>query len=577
VSLSERIFSLETEYGIGFYPDAGGRTPEEGEHVDMLVKVLTDMYGQPGSNYLTNGSKFHYDVGHPEWSLPECRSAREAAAYSKAADRLLAEATPEAEGRLRAAGYNGHLVLFKNNVDSVGNTFGCHENYLMERDTALLRGHSFLRYLVRCLVPFLTTRQIMCGAGCLKFTASVQPTFHLSQRAEFIDLVASKGTVKERGIVNLGREDEPLSSANYRRLHLILGDSNLSGWANWMKLGTTGLVLRMIEDLYFNDFPLLADPVAALRQISNDPSCSETVLLRDGRQATAADIQWHYYEAACDYAEQFGFTEDEAEILEAWGDALEDLQDDPSRLRDRADWAMKKMLIDANLEQLGGSWEGWSAGPDSVASLRGIDVRFHDLSSEGYYSRLWREDNLVSAAEIEGAKDNPPPYTRANIRGRAIKGARREGMDVTAENWSTLEVDGLLLDLSDPLEFSHHGVEATCEAAELQKALRHPDAEVRLRGARYFGRVETESAMMTLSGVAADDTDERVRRAALMAVGGMRLERSMSVIGDCLQSSNPRTRWAAQEALARRGLPSTYEERGERPSMPQESLINLID
>jgi proteasome accessory factor A len=462
-------------------------------------------------------------------------------------------------------------------VDSVGNTFGCHENYLMERDTALLGGKSFLRYLVRCLVPFLTTRQIMCGAGRLKFTAGGVPTFHLSQRAEYIDAVASRGTLENRGIVNLGRETEPLTSANFRRLHLILGDSNLSGWSNWMKLGTTGLVLRMIEDLYLNDFPLLADPVAALRYISADPSCSEAVLLRDGRSATAVDIQWHYYEAACDYAEQFGFTEDEADILEAWGNALVDLQEDPSQLRDRADWAMKKMLIDANLEQLGGSWEGWAASPESVTALRGIDVRFHDLSGEGYYSRLWKEDNLVTADEIERAKDEPPPHTRANIRGRAIETARWEWTEVTAETWSELEVNGLSLDLGDPLEFSDRAVEATSSEEALREALQHPDAEVRLRGAKYLGRAETESALLTLADVAAGDADERVQRAAVVAIGGMRLEQSMSVIIDCLQSRHPHVRWAAQEALARRGIPPTYEDHGERPAASKEKLINFID
>lgn len=579
MSLRERIFSLETEYGAQFYADDKMPVPPNPERcVRVLVRVISDAHSAAAGDYLVNGSKFHYDVGHPEWSLPECRSAREAASYDKAADLLLREAVPEVLDRLKAERYEGHFLLFKNNVDSAGHTFGCHENYMMQRDTTLLGGTPFKRYMVRCLVPFLVTRQLMCGAGSLKFTERGSPVFSLSQRAEFTSAVASVETMHNRAIVNLGRENEPWSPKGYRRLHLILGDSNMSGWATWMKLGTTGLLLRMIEDLYPNEVPLLADPVQALRDISRDPSCTKTVPLRDGSRVRALDIQRYYYETACDYVERFGFSDEEDEILEAWEQALNDLEEDPARLSDRADWAIKRMLMAANLEKLGGSWEAWDADPESISSLKAVDLRFHDLSSQGYYARLYADDTLVSADEIECAQKEPPPYTRANIRGRAIAGARLNGSSASAENWSNLEVDGSMLYLRDPLQFAHRKVQETYKEADLNVALQHADAEVRVRAAGYLGWNRTERALRTLAAVSEGDTDERVRCAAVRAIGGMEMDSTFPVLIECLKSREAHIRWAAEETLLQSSSPPSsqnMEEPNEGPD-DDETLVNII-
>ena len=552
--LNERIFSLETEYGIQFYPEDS--PPPDTSEVFELIGTIKNTYGIPNSQFLVNGSKLHYDVGHPEWSLPECRTAYEATIYDKAADHLLRAAIPETEQRLAAGGYKGHLFVFKNNIDSSDNTFGCHENYLMQRDAKLLEDEAFLRYLARCLVPFLVTRQLLCGAGNVRF-ADRRAFYELSQRARFINAVVSQDTQYNRGIVNIGRERESLSRSEHRRVHLILGDCNLSGWATWIKLGTTGLLLRPIEDLYLNDIPLIADPVSALQTISSDMTHSESILLRDGTSVQALDIQWQYYEALCDYLEEFGMSDDEEAILEAWGTALQDLsqEDGPSRLRRRADWAIKKDFIDHELEQLGYTWDS-ELDDETIASLRSIDLNFHALREQGLYTQLRSVDTLISADEIEVAKSNPPPYTRANIRGRAVAGGRQGHYEVEIETWTDLSLNGNYLNLRDPLQFIHPSVTHTRLQQELETALASSDTGIMLRAVNYLGRLGGKRSLEMLVGVINNTENELVRRAAIKAVGSMQESDNFTVLVDCMKSSDVSTRWAAEEALKRLGSAS---------------------
>ncbi len=579
MALRERIFSLETEYGVQFYTDESYHdSPDATQTVLALVETIARDYGLPSSDYLLNGSKFHHDVGHPEWSLPECHSAREAASYDKAADHLLRAAIPEAERRLVRDGFEGHLFVFKNNVDSDGNTFGCHENYLMKKDAAVLGGEPFRRYMVRCLVPFLVTRQLFCGAGKLEFTDEQEPRFHLSQRAEFIEAIVSHDTTRNRAIINWGREKEPLASSGFRRLHLIIGDSNMSGWSTWFKLGTTGLLLRLIEDLCVMDAPLLADPVAALRQVAADPQCSQTILLRDGRKMTAHEIQWQYYEAICDYVEKFGSSSEEEELLDEWEQALLDVESDPEKLRNRVDWAIKKMIVDSNLKLVNGSWDGWQADPESINALRAVDIRFHDISEQGRFSRLWNDDTLVSEEEIQKAQLEPPPFTRANIRGKTIARGRVGDSAVWVENWPELGIDDQEIEISDPLQFAHPLVAETCDETELESALSHEDAEIRLRAATYLGWAQTEKALRALARAAATDTDERVRRTAVNSIGKLKTEGKMSVLIDCLRSDAAGVRWAAEEAMTETAsVQSGPDTKVNPPSAADgESLVNII-
>lgn len=247
MALQERIFGLETEYAINFYPTKADDTrPDAQTMVKALHSALAHLAGVQNSSCLVTGASFFHDVGHAEWAQAECRSAGEAAAYDKAADHLLAQALPFAQELLLQDGHRGHLLVAKNNVDFEGHTYGCHENYLMVRDGEFLTGEHFLRYLARVLIPFLVTRQVFAGSGRL-IADSQHLSYEISQRAAFIDTIVSGETIKERPIFNIGREAEPLAANTYRRLHLILGDANLSGWATWMKLGTTAIIVRIIR------------------------------------------------------------------------------------------------------------------------------------------------------------------------------------------------------------------------------------------------------------------------------------------------------------------------------------------
>lgn len=523
MSLRERVFGLETEYAINFYPANAGIKPDAQTIVQALQEVLTKEYGIAGSQYLVTGAKFHHDVGHAEWAQPECRTAREAAAYDKGADNLLARILPQTQETLDQRGYQGHLLIAKNNVDPHGNTYGCHENYLMLRDTELLTGEHFLRYLARCLIPFLVTRQLFAGAGRLVSTSagrSGQLTFEISQRAAFIDTLVSKETTSDRPIFNIGREGESLAVGNYRRLHQILGDANVSGWATWMKMGTTAIILRMIEDLFIIDNPLLQDPLTALRSISRDNTCRVPLLLRDGKSMSALDIQWSYYERADSYLDEFGYSDEENALMEAWEEALKDITEDPMRLRNRADWVIKKRFLDAYLAQAGISWAAAANDQSMLAGLQAYDLRYHDVSGEGLYNQFYKPDTLLTEAEIQAAQQNPPPYTRARIRGEAIRLAQQYSSSVGVENWQEVQVDGVKISLTDPLEFDHPQFTASWETPihRLEKACEaHPDDAQKHHelGCLYLNEALYEQAIKAFIKVVKLQPEERTYAANL--------------------------------------------------------------
>lgn len=494
MALQERIFGLETEYAINFYPAAtAGRQPDKPTIVEVLYNALVQHYGVSGCAFLVTGAKFHHDVGHAEWAHPECRSAREAVCYDKAADHVLAQMLPRAQHELQDRGFEGQILVAKNNADFDGNTYGCHENYLMLKDNELLAGEHFLRYLARCLIPFLVTRQLFTGSGRLIFHAQ-RLHYDISQRAAFIDTIISKETTKERPIINLGREDEPLAEGNYRRLHLILGDANLSGWATWMKLGITGIILRMIEDMFLIDIPLLRDPLAALRMIARDTTCRRTLPMRDGTFISALDMQSLYYERADAYLAEFGCSAEEDALMDEWEKVLNDLAQDPMRLRDRVDWVIKKRFLDTYLGRSGGSWESVLYDQAAIKNLQAYDLRYHDIGSAGLFNQVFTPDTLVSPAEIQCAQQQPPSYTRARIRGEAIMAARRYSLPITVERWMELSFNGRTIPLSDPLEFDHSQlpVHPLTLLGQLEKACKeHPqDAEKYDQLARFYNQQE---------------------------------------------------------------------------------------
>lgn len=497
MALHDRVHSLETEYGVQ-YVAARGHRPNTGSVVEALKREARRAYGLPGTDFLANGSRLHQDVGHAEWALPECRSAYEAAVYDKAADHLLLhQLLPRVDAGFAQQGGQGRVVMIKNNTDFHGNTYGCHENYQMLRDADLLQSGDFLRYCVQCLVPFLVTRQILVGAGSLieqQRSGALSVRYALSQRAAYIEAIVSRDTTRHRAIFNLGREGESLGGERHRRLHQILGDANLSGWATFVKLGSTGLMLRLVEDLFFDTVPVLADALQALRTISGDLKGKTPFALQDGRTITALEIQWFYYNQADAYLNLFGASAEDEQLMELWGQALEDYGRDPLLLRDRADWAIKKHLLDAFLQQQDRTLESLRMSDrELITELRALDLRYHELSPQGLYCRLYPIDTLVTRAEILRAEQEPPSFTRARVRGEALWLGRVVMAEAEFGPWQELVLEKEHMPLNDPLDFDHRSLviwdrpgayfEAQCAGGPPDHALLH-----KLGRAAYYAR-----------------------------------------------------------------------------------------
>jgi Pup amidohydrolase len=371
---------------------------------------------------LSNGARFYNDHAHPEYSTPECTTLHQIVAQDKAGERILAECARRRNQKLET----GHEVtLYKNNTDFVGHSYGCHDNYLMRRDIPWDR-------LVSGILPFLITRQIFAGAGKMGIEAegaATQPgVYQISQRADFFSVLVSIDTMNRRPLVNT--RDEPHANANrYRRFHVIMGDSNMSGWATAMKIGTTSLVLDLIER---GEAPQLeiAQPLEANKSISRDQTYDWIIELKDGRKISAIDVQRIYLHAAA-RTDDPGPDNDRQWVLEQWENVLNDLERDPMTTRDRVDWAAKKFLLNALQEEEKLSWnDPW---------LQSIDLEYHNVDLErGLYYELARQGSIrriVSEDEIKTAIFTPPETTRAFFRGRAVA---RFNDEITSIQWDEM-------------------------------------------------------------------------------------------------------------------------------------------
>ena len=354
---------------------------------------------------LCNGARFYNDHAHPEYSTPECTTVRQLVAQEKAGERILAECARRRTLNLP----DGQKVrLFKNNTDFAGHSYGCHDNYLIRRDLSWEK-------VVAGVLPFLITRQIFAGAGKVGIEAesgeSEAGQFQISQRADFFTTTVSIDTMNKRPLVNT--RDEPHADANrYRRFHVIIGDSNMSEWATALKIGTTAMVLDLIER---GKTPRLeiAQPVNATKSISRDPDHAWIIELNDGRKISAVDVQRLYLEAA--QRENDGVNES-AWLLREWETVLDDLARDPRSAANRVDWAAKKFLLESFREQEGLSWsDPW---------LQALDLEYHNIEpEEGLFYDLVRQGSirsLVSENEIKEAIFTPPETTRAWFRGRSV-------------------------------------------------------------------------------------------------------------------------------------------------------------
>jgi proteasome accessory factor A len=422
-----RVFGLETEYGF-FCRVNSGRLPSR-ENVMRYVFERTVPGARSGNVFLENGGRLYLDTGlHPEYATPEADQVGDLVAHDKAGERIVANLLVGARRLFREEDLRGSILAFKNNTDTVGNSYGCHENYLARRDVAL-------EGLAAGLIPFLVTRQVFAGAGkVLKTVSGAQ--FCLSQRAQHITQEVSGGTTSSRAIINT-RDEALADPQRYRRLHLILGDSNMSEVATYLKIGTTALVIDMIEDGWLNGDYALHGSVSALRTISRDPTLRATVKLKDGRLLTALEIQGEYLDRAIRYAQSSGCDPERRDILARWTRALERLEYEPLLLDREVDWAIKLRWMTRLMDRSGVSWD------DPRVAL--LDLQYHDMRPDRsvyhHLAALGMVERITNDAAIERAMTTPPQTTRARLRGECIRRLRLGGKDYRAD-WGSVKVFG---------------------------------------------------------------------------------------------------------------------------------------
>ena len=423
----KRIFGLECEYGLTFSPNGRVYLPIEKILGYIFEGLIPNSW--PSNAFLANGARFYQDTGcHPEYSTPECDDLFDLVMHDKAGERVLEACLPIAEERLREEGLSGNIFIFKNNTDSLGNTYGCHENFLMRRDVDFWK-------VAEQLIPFFVTRQVFSGAGKI-LKVSGRPQFFISQRAQHIHEKTSSSTTSSRSIINT--RDEPHADAEkYRRLHIILGDSNMSEFTTYLKVGTTDLVLSMIEDKFTVPSVELDEPVKAIRDISRDPTLKKQIKLEDGRELTALEIQRMYWERASQYLETQPHDKVMYDVLKEWERVLDRLEESPMLLVRELDWVTKKWLMESYIDKKGCGWDD--------PRLAMMDLQYHDVNQQRglYYLLVGREDirKVVSEEAIERAKNIPPQTTRAKVRGDFIRFARAKNRSYTVD-WTYLKLNG---------------------------------------------------------------------------------------------------------------------------------------
>ena len=425
--MDRRIFGIENEYGVTCAL-RGHRRLSPDEVARYLFRRVVS-WGRSSNVFLVNGARLYLDVGsHPEYATPECDSVYDLVAHDKAGERILETLIESAEQRLREEGIQGDIYLFKNNTDSAGNSYGCHENYLTSRRD------DFSEY-AEVLIPFLVSRQIYAGAGKVLQTAR-GATYCMSQRAEHIWEGISSATTRSRPIINT--RDEPHADAErYRRLHVIVGDSNMSEYATFLKTGATSILLRMLEDpsVALRDMTL-DNPIRAIREISHDPACTRRVRLASGREVSALDIQSEYLDRALKYAESRELDTQEKQALQMWEHCLTQIADDPLNLTRECDWVMKHHLIEAYRER-----HGLTLSDARVALL---DLQYHDVNrSRSLFYRMQDKgmvERMCVDEEINEAVENPPATTRARLRGEFIRRAKERKRDYTVD-WVHLKLN----------------------------------------------------------------------------------------------------------------------------------------
>ncbi len=425
--MQQRIFGLESEYGL-ISSSVGGRVNLSVESAlgYLFEKVVSRQRGT--NDFLKNGARLYQDTGcHPEYATPECDNPRDLVIHDKAGERIVEELLLAAEQKLRENGIYCDIYIFKNNTDSVGNTYGCHENYLVQR------GVNFHK-LAEQLIPFFVTRQAFAGAGKVLKTR-MGNHYYISQRAQHIYQEISGATTSSRGIINT-RDEPHADEEKYRRLHVIVGDSNMSEFATYLKVGTTAIVLAMVEDGFIKRDLALEDPVRAIKEISHDVACKRRVKLKRGKEFSAIEIQREYLDLALEYYQGQERSPQIADLLEKWQYVLDKLAEDPMSLNRELDWVIKRELITSYISRKGCSFD------DQRVFM--MDLQYHDVKrTRGLYYLMLRDgmiDRVITDAEIERAMTTPPQTTRAKVRSDFIKFANEKNKSYDV-GWSYLKLN----------------------------------------------------------------------------------------------------------------------------------------
>jgi proteasome accessory factor PafA2 len=408
---------------------------------------------------LINGARYYVDHAHPEYSSPEVTNARDLVIHEKAGERVIEISRREANNLLPEG---AQMLIYKNNSDRKGNSYGCHENYLMDRRTPFKK-------VVEPLLPFFSTRQIWCGAGKVGSESRNHPCdYQLSQRADFFETEVALDTMVKRPIVNT-RDEPHADREKYRRLHVIVGDSNMSEFTIYLRNGVTALILSMIEDGAISKDLTLRDPVRSIREVSHDLSLRNELTMDDGSARTALQIQEGFLEMALTYTSSRSLDPVQKDVLQKWQDVIEALGRDPMELDGKIDWVIKKRLIERYMSRKSLDW--------SDPQVQMLDLQYHDSRPDkGLYYLLERQgkvERIVSDEEIQHAVYNPPRDTRAFFRGECL---RRYPSEVFGVNWDSisfgLEDESIKrIMMAEPLKGTSEFVEELLERSDTAAAL----------------------------------------------------------------------------------------------------------
>ncbi|RNL65763.1 Pup--protein ligase [Nocardioides marmoriginsengisoli] len=426
--MDRRIFGIENEYGVTCTFKGQRRLSPDEVARYLFRKVVS--WGRSSNVFLRNGARLYLDVGsHPEYATPECDDIVDLVTHDKAGERILEGLLIDAEKRLHDEGIAGDVYLFKNNTDSAGNSYGCHENYLVSRNGEFSK-------LADVLIPFLVTRQVIVGAGKVIQTPR-GASYSLSQRAEHIWEGVSSATTRSRPIINT--RDEPHADAErFRRLHVIVGDSNMSETTTLLKVASCDLVLRMIEEGVVMRDLTMENPIRAIREISHDMTGRKKVLLANGREASVLEIQSEYLSRARDFVDRRELHTPTIErALDLWERGLKAVESgDLSLVEREIDWVIKWKLIERYRAQ-----HDLSLGHPRIAQL---DLAYHDIHRDrGLYYLLEKRGavaRVTNDLDVFAAKSIPPQSTRARLRGNFIKRAQERRRDFTVD-WVHLKLN----------------------------------------------------------------------------------------------------------------------------------------